>query len=133
MKVQVHKKSIINDNELKVIHDFLKFLNKKMTLTENIRMDLVDKKGSDMTTGVREGKHHLKILCKDRMLVDILRTIAHEWVHEYQHQKMGLALDDKVKEIGGWVENHANAVSGMLVKEFSKKHKDLEEKIYSNI
>jgi hypothetical protein len=130
MKVEFHIKADILDDNLDIIIDFIKYVNKFLKLTKNIRIDLVDKKTNDMTTGVRESKHHIKVLCKDRMLVDILRTIAHELVHEFQHQKLGVKEADRVKEVGGKIENQANALSGSILKKFVLTHKDLEKLLY---
>lgn len=130
MKVEFHIKSDIHEDDLDIIIDFIKYVNKFLKLTKNIRIDLVDKKTNDMTTGVRESKHHIKVLCKDRMLVDILRTIAHELVHEFQHQKLGVKEADRVKEVGGKIENQANALSGSILKKFVLTHKDLEKLLY---
>lgn len=130
MKVKFHIKAKISEDDLDIIIDFIKYVNKMLNLTKDIRIDLVDKKTKDMTTGVRESKHHIKVLCKDRMLVDILRTIAHELIHEYQHQKLGVKDLDRVKEIGGRIENQANAISGSILKKFVLSHKDLEKFLY---
>ncbi len=130
MKVKFHITANISEEEINVIVAFIKFVNKELKLTQDIRIDLVDKKTKDMTTGVREANHHIKVLCKNRMLIDILRTISHELVHEYQHQKMGVKDTDKLPKIGGWGENMANTISGILVKKFSQNNKDLEDIIY---
>lgn len=130
MKVNFHVNSNISKDDFNIIVKFTKFLNKEISLTDDIRIDLVDKKTKDMTTGVRESHHHIKVLCKDRMLIDILRTIAHEWIHEFQHQKMGVKDNDKMKSIGGWGENMSNTLSGILIKKFNKAHKELEKELY---
>jgi hypothetical protein len=130
MKVKFHLNADISKDDLNVIIKFVRFLNTELKLPKDVRIDLVDKKTKEMTTGVREEKHHIKVLCKHRMLIDILRTIAHEWVHEFQHQKLGVKDTDKLPQIGGWGENMANAVSGILVKQFNKIHKELEDEIY---
>lgn len=130
MKVKLHIKADIDKKDLVVISKFLKFANSELKLNDDIKIELVDKKTKDMTTGVREKNHHIKVLCKHRMLIDILRTIGHEWVHEFQHQKMGVKDTDKMQKIGGWGENMANAVSGILIKKFIKKHKELEDVVY---
>lgn len=130
MKVKFKIKSKISEEKLEVIFNFIKYLYDVIKLSDDVLIELVDKKTSDMTTGVRESHHHIKVLCKDRILVDILRTIAHEWLHEYQHQKMGVRDNDRVKEVGGWIENQANAVSGALVKKFVLSHNDLEKLLY---
>jgi hypothetical protein len=129
MTVKLKINSDLTKEQLNIIMIFIKFINNKLDLNNDVRIEFVDVKSKDMTTGVRNG-HNIKILCKGRMLIDVLRTLAHEWVHEYQHQKMGVGDKQKMLNIGGWGENHANSVSGMLVKEFSKIHKELEDKIY---
>lgn len=130
MKVKLHIKADIDKKDLDVVSKFLKFANSEIKLINDVKIELVDDRTENMTTGVRLSKHHIKVLCKDRMLIDILRTIGHEWVHEYQHQKMGVKDTDKMQKIGGWGENMANAVSGILIKKFIKKHKELEDVIY---
>ena len=74
-----------------------------------------------MTTGVRMPGHQIFVLSKGRMLVDVLRTLGHEWTHEFQHQKMGLKDTEKIKDIGGPEENMANALAGVFTKKFNKK------------
>jgi len=130
MKVKLHIKADVDKKDLGVISKFLKFANSELKLNDDIKIEFVDEKTKDMTTGVREKNHHIKVLCKHRMLIDILRTVGHEWVHEFQHQKMGVKDTDKLQKIGGWGENMANAVSGILIKKFIKNHKELEDVVY---
>ena len=58
---------------------------------------------------------------------DILRTLSHEWIHEYERTILKF---DKGPDIGGKNENIANAISGELVKKFEKIYPELEKKIY---
>ena len=46
-----------------------------------------------------------------------MRTLAHEWVHEYQLSVQGRK---KGPNIGGKNEDEANAFAGRLVKMFEK-------------
>jgi hypothetical protein len=84
-----------------------------------------------MTTGVRLPNHTIHVLSKGRLLIDILRTISHEWVHEYQHQKMGYKDTDKIQDIGGPEENMSNVLSGIFMKQFQKKYPDLNKVVYN--
>lgn len=52
-----------------------------------------------------------------RALVDILRTVAHELIHQRQDE-LGELTGQTHPDIGGRVEDEANAVAGMLVKDF---------------
>jgi hypothetical protein len=73
----------------------------------------------------------IKVLVKDRMLIDVLRTLVHEWVHEFQHQKMGLKDDAEIQDIGGPVENMANVLAGIIMKKFQKEYPEFKKVIYS--
>lgn len=113
-----------------VLKKFINFLQKEVPLTESISIFFLDKREGKMTTGIRKPNHKLYVLVGDRLLVDVLRTLSHEWVHEFQHQKMGLSDKKKVKQIGGKWENMANAVSGMLTKKFQKENPKLDDVLY---
>ena len=56
-----------------------------------------------------------------------MRTLAHEWVHEYQH---GVLNREKGPDIGGKNEDEANAFAGQLIKMFEKKFPKDEDKMY---
>ena len=129
MKVKIKHNNNINQEESTLIDEFFKFLNEELPLNNDIVVDF-SSKDENMTTGVRLKKHHIKVLKDGRMFIDVLRTLAHEWAHEYQHQKMGLTDSMKKLKIGGWAENHANAVAGILIKKFAKSHKEIEDKLY---
>jgi hypothetical protein len=83
-----------------------------------------------MTTGVRMPNNEIFILTTGRLLIDVIRTIGHEWVHEYQHQKMGLKDDEKIQDIGGPEENMANVLSGIFVKKFEKEFPKYSKILY---
>jgi hypothetical protein len=71
-----------------------------------------------MTTGAyNPGNGRIYSRAEGRALVDIMRTVAHELVHQRQDELAELAGKNH-PDIGGRVENEANAVAGMLIKEF---------------
>lgn len=123
-------KKFYTKKEVEVIKEFIKFINKELSLKRDIIVDFLDKKKGHMTTGSRKSDE-IKILAKDRLLVDVLRTLAHEWVHEFQHQRMGLKEKAKVPEIGGPVENMANVLAGIMLKKFQKEYPKYNKTIYS--
>jgi Fe-Mn family superoxide dismutase len=108
---------------------FLKFLQKEFPLKEDLSIEFVGERYGEMSTGSRTSKHKLKILAKDRLNRDIMRTLAHEWVHEYQMTILGRKHG---KDIGGKNENEANSEAGRLIKQFEKEHPDLEKKMYES-
>jgi hypothetical protein len=58
---------------------------------------------------------------------DILRTLAHEWIHEYQ---MTILNREMGPNIGGENEDEANAISAQLIKMFEKFYPEKEKFMY---
>jgi len=119
MKVHVkHENSGLNDQKRSVLDEFIKFHQKKVPLHTNITIIFTGDREGKMTTGVRNKNGLLKVLSLDRMFIDVLRTLSHEWIHQYQHENMNL---DFSQDIGGKSENMANAESGKIIKIFQKE------------
>ena len=128
MKVCLHKyDSNLNDNKIKIIIEFIKLLQKEYPLNEGISIFLMGKRKGKMSTGSRTPNYSLKILTEKRMMRDILRTIGHEWVHEYEDRILNIP---HLQDIGGKNENIANAEAGKVVKKFEKKYPKLQDKLY---
>lgn len=60
----------------------------------------------------------IKVCRKNRALVDVLRSIAHELVHHKQFEDGRLEV--RPPDIGGEIEDEANAKAGQYIKMFSK-------------
>lgn len=119
MKVKLkNKENYFSSKELETIETFIGFLQKNLPLEKDVFVAFEKERNNHMTTGVRLPKHRIHVLAKDRLLIDVLRTLSHEWVHEFQHQKMGVKDTDKIQPIGGPEENMANVLSGIFLKKF---------------
>jgi len=125
-----YKTSDLDKNDIKVLTDFVKFQQENLPLNKDVNLFFVDNRDNNMTTGVRMPQSEISVLAKGRMLIDILRTLSHEWVHEYQHQKMGVNDFSKSPDIGGPHENMANALSGIFMKRFQKEYPQHSEVLY---
>ena len=117
-------------NEILVIRKFLQFLQSQLPLNQEVRITFTDSREVPMTTGVRMPDNEIVVLVKGRLLIDILRTISHEWAHEFQYQKMGVRDDVKIQDIGGPEENMCNVLSGIFIKKFEKKYPELNDITY---
>jgi len=120
------KKEKINKNKLEIIKNFVFFLNGEFPLKKDITIVFTAKSEGKMTTG-SDNKGTLKVLMKGRMFIDVLRTLAHEWVHEHQFQHNRKKGN---QDIGGPDENEANAESGKLLKLYTKQNPNDEESLY---
>ena len=131
MKVCIKSpKSEVNQEQLEVISSFIKFLQSQLPLSSDVEVNLTGDQSTTGTTGVRMPGSKMYILAKGRMLIDILRTISHEWVHEYQYQEMGLDDKKKIQDIGGPEENMSNVLSGIFIKKFDKQNPDFKNRLY---
>jgi hypothetical protein len=120
-------------DEVSVIKKFLQFLQSQLPLNKKIQITFTDFREVPMTTGVRMPGNEIFVLAKGRLLIDILRTISHEWVHEFQHQKMGVKDNDKIQDIGGPEENMCNILSGIFIKKFEKKYPEFNNISYGEV
>lgn len=120
----------IDEKQIEVISSFIKFLQSQVPLSSDIKIVLTDNQKTTGTTGIRMPGGKIYVLTKGRMLVDILRTLSHEWVHEFQYQKLGLDDNAKIQNIGGPEENMCNILSGIFIKKFDKQNPDYKETIY---
>lgn len=133
MKVCIKSpKSEVNQEQLEVISSFIKFLQSQLPLSSDVEVNLTGDQSTTGTTGIRMPGSKMYILAKGRMLIDILRTISHEWVHEYQYQEMGLDDKKKIQDIGGPEENMSNVLSGIFIKKFDKQNPEFKERLYED-
>jgi len=132
MKVKVkHIKCDMSEKDRKLANDFIKFLQKKYPLKEEITIIFTGERFGTMTSGSRTKDSELKILTKGRMNRDIFRTLAHEWIHEWQMNVKGKKPTND--GIGGPLEDEANAEAGSLLKKFEKNFPEKEEMMYEGI
>ena len=123
-------RNFFDSQETQVIREFIIFLQKQLPLSKGVNIEFTDNRSFNMTTGLRMKPVGIVVLAKGRLLVDILRTITHEWVHEYQHQKLGLGEKEERQNIGGPDENLANILSGIMFKKFEKENEEYKKIIY---
>jgi predicted nucleotidyltransferase len=68
-------------------------------------------------------KHHISVNPSNRNIVDVLRTLAHELVHAKQNE-MGILQPDS-GETGSEHENDANAIAGILMRDYGKQNPNI--------
>lgn len=128
MKVIVHHyDKDVSKNKRKVIDNFLKFLYQEYPVNNDVNIHFMSHRSGEMTTGSRSQDNVIKVLTKNRITRDILRTIGHEWIHEYQRT---ILSRERGPDIGGKNEDEANALAGSLIKKFEKKFPNFEEIMY---
>lgn len=116
--------------QVELIKDFVLMVQKELPLNKDVHITFLNGRKIPMTTGVRMPHHKIYVLSKGRLLADVLRTLGHEWVHEFQHQKLGLKDTQRIKNIGGPEENMANVLAGIFTKRFEKEFPNYSKLLY---
>ena len=129
MSIKVtYKNSDLDKQKHKVINHFIKFLNSKMPVDNINEIIFLGDKEGDMTTGSYKIESQvIKVLSKGRMLIDVLRTLSHEWIHAAQHDFLGW---EKGPDIGGRNEDGCNTYSGVLMKQYQKEFPEKKTNLY---
>ena len=104
-----------------ILEVFLPFVQKKLELEgfPKIRLekDIIDDKQPTFGKFVNE-EHTIYLAINNRHPLDIIRTLAHELVHF--RQDLRGELDDFSGETGSPIENEANELAGIVMREFNK-------------
>jgi hypothetical protein len=107
-----------------ILKKFIVFLKRELTLTIDIPYILIDDADFSKKTGAfgmmnSDGIIYVSII--NRHPIDILRTVAHEFVH-YKQSIKGTRLNPNP---GSPSENEANAKAGELMRKYGKLHPEL--------
>ena len=105
---------------------FIVFLKRELRVNYDIPIILVD--DTDFAKRIaafgeisKDNIIHLSII--NRHPMDILRTLAHEYVHYKQHIEKGLS--HKSYHAGSPTENQANAKAGEIMRKYGELHPEL--------
>jgi len=131
MKVSIKRiNSGLDSKYNELIHTFIKFLQKNYQLKDDITIQFVGKKIGGMSTGSQHPTNGIKVLTDGRLNRDIMRTLAHEWVHAYQ---INVLKREKGPNIGGQNEDEANAYGGRLIKMFEEEYPQFNEYVFEGL
>ena len=116
-----------SDNDKTTIQDFINFCINELELQKEINLRLRrDPQWSarNKTFGrYNSTTNELEIGLNGRHIMDVLRTIAHELVHQKQNE-VAPVPDDAGKD-GSPYENEANAQAGVLMRKYGSSHPEL--------
>lgn len=108
-----------------IVNDFISFLNEKLKMNGNfpsVELSYDENLAQEMKSYGRyePDTNTILVVAINRNLGDILRTIAHEFIHNKQD------IDNKLKpnsgETGSDEENEANALAGIFMREYGKNN-----------
>ena len=111
----------ITDEKIEIIKKFINFTAEKLNIKKPLKVFL--HKERDEYIGTTAAYHpdtdenHIRY--GGRAMVDVCRSIGHELTHQKQLEAGVFKLGDKVQNIGGKIENQANEIAGILIKDFA--------------
>jgi hypothetical protein len=111
-----------------ILLDFIRFAAKDLELDNLPKFNFVFDNKESMERrsfgGYQPGAEHITITVKNRHIMDVCRTLAHEMVHFKQDLNDELA-DDAAGSTGSPQENEANARAAVIMRNFGKAFPDM--------
>ena len=114
--------SFLTDKKRDILDKFVLFVKKQLELKTVPTVKIQNNRDGLKTTAnydyTKENKI-IKVCAKNRALVDVCRSIAHEMVHHKQFEQGRLKVQPP--DIGGEIEDEANAKAGQFIKMYAKE------------
>ena len=118
----------LNEDKKDKLNSFVKFVKKELGIESLPTISIQPNRDGLKTTAhydyTKENKI-VRVYGKNRALVDIMRSVAHELVHHKQFEE-GRLDGPQPPDIGGEIEDEANAKAGQFIKMFAR----MDESIY---
>lgn len=114
------------DTVVRQVADFVNFTKEFLGIEDDIQIKLAFERTPDLKTTAYYSLDGLVVVyAKDRAIIDVCRSIAHELVHHKQMLEGRLLDAIKDGEDGSPIENEANAVAGVIIRKYGKLHPEL--------
>ena len=114
--------SFLTDEKKEILDKFVLFVKEQLELKTVPTVKIQNHRDGLKTTAnydyTKENKI-IKVCAKNRALVDVCRSIAHEMVHHKQFEQGRLKVQPP--DIGGEIEDEANAKAGQYIKMYAKE------------
>lgn len=110
------------EQKIQILNHFISFCKERLNIVGEPNIQFTDDR--DWAVQHRSfGSYNpntdeITVYIGNRNLADILRTLGHELVHEKQREDR--KIEDGSGETGSDVENEANAVAGILMRDYGK-------------
>jgi hypothetical protein len=129
MKVkELLTESLDKKTTFKILHEFVRFAAQALELNTLPKFDFIFDSNRSVENksfgGYAPGDEHITITVKNRHIMDVCRTLAHELVHYSQDLKKELE-GEGAGTTGSPQENEANAQAAVVMRNWGKKHPEL--------
>lgn len=116
-----------DDLDIRDVADFVNFAKEHLGIDDDVKVELAFEKTPDIKTTAyyNAGMNMLKVYVKNRAIVDVCRSIAHELVHHKQNLDGRITNPEIDGEDGSDIENEANAVAGIIIRKWGRIHSEI--------
>jgi Zn-dependent peptidase ImmA (M78 family) len=114
--------SFLTDKGKEQLKKFALFVIKELGIEQAPTIAIQNGRGKLRTTANYDYNKENKIIkvnAHKRALVDVMRSLAHELTHHKQYEQGRLKVQPT--DIGGEIEDEANAKAGQFIKMYAKK------------
>jgi hypothetical protein len=120
----------VTPEDAKLLIDFVQFASKYLKFEGPFTIRMLHAAPNEaITMGCyAPGEKKISVVVEKRNPLDYFRTIAHEMVHQKQQSQGEFDENGGTQEIGGKIEDTANALAGRIVKKYIKTHLQPEQK-----
>jgi hypothetical protein len=120
--------SFLKQDEEESLKKFVQFVKEQLEIKDLPTIVIQNGRGELKTTA--NYNYHavnkiIRVNKKNRALIDVMRSLAHELVHHKQWEDGRLEV--KPPDIGGVIEDEANAKAGQYIKMFAKNNPTIYE------
>lgn len=122
----------LDDDKKEKLNTFVKFVKDQLELKTVPTISIQNgRNGLKTTANYDYNKENkvVKVNAKNRALVDVMRSIAHELVHHKQYEDGKLTNSLKDGADGSEIENEANAGAGILMRKYGKLNPEIYDEI----
>jgi hypothetical protein len=126
---QLVRENIDRMSNRTLMEKFIDFVNSHLDIKNPCTIKLTNDRSDIQTSAYYDIVN--KVVCvyiKDRAIMDIMRSIAHELVHHHQNERGDLKGHTDEGADGSIIENEANAKAGEIIRIFGKQNPE----IYTN-
>lgn len=118
--------TFLSEKQKKLLNEFVRFVRDELKIESAPKIQIMNGRKELKTTAnydYTKKDKIIKVNGKGRAIVDIMRSVAHELTHHKQYEQGRLKV--KPPDIGGEIEDEANAKAGQLIKKFALKHNNI--------
>lgn len=114
-----------SEEQVKLLNEFISFAAKELGIKPVKVVLQYGREGLTTTAAYENGKIH--VYAKERAIVDIMRSIAHEMTHLKQdlEKRLNKKDHDVNNAAGSPIENEANSKSGEIIRMFGEIHPEV--------